>query len=107
MAGGELLQALHLACSQNPEELKVGEEKLSAWKREKGFYSELAVSASFRSLDYEAKLSCMPAYVYRACLVIGMWSLESDGWLSPAPRTVLTSSGEWVLPLLLVRRRRR
>lgn len=45
MAGGaELLQALQLACSQNPEELKIGEEKLSAWKREKGFYSELAVS---------------------------------------------------------------
>lgn len=42
--GGEVLQALQLACSQNPEELKVGEEKLSAWKREKGFYRELAVS---------------------------------------------------------------
>lgn len=40
----ELLQALQLACSQNPEELAVGEEKLSAWKRQKGFYSGLAVS---------------------------------------------------------------
>ena len=40
----EILQALQLACSQNPDELKVGEEKLGSWKREKGFYSELAVS---------------------------------------------------------------
>ena len=42
--GAEILQALQLACSQNPDELKVGEEKLSAWKREKGFYPQLAVS---------------------------------------------------------------
>ena len=42
----EVLQALQLACSQNPEELKIGEGKLSGWKREKGFYTELAVSAA-------------------------------------------------------------
>ncbi len=40
---GEILQALQLACSQNPEELKIGEEKLTTWKREKGFYRELTV----------------------------------------------------------------
>lgn len=40
----EILQALQLACSQNPEELKIGEEKLSTWKRQQGFYSGLAVS---------------------------------------------------------------
>lgn len=43
---GEILQALQLACSQNPEELKIGENELSAWKKEKGFYTELAVSAA-------------------------------------------------------------
>ena len=41
----EILQALQLACSQNPGELKVGEEKLTSWKREKGFHQELAVKA--------------------------------------------------------------
>ena len=41
----ELLQVLQLACSQNPEELKVGEKHLEAWKRQEGFYSGLAVSS--------------------------------------------------------------
>lgn len=38
------MEALKLACSQNPEELKVGEKKLKDWEKEKGFNSELAVS---------------------------------------------------------------
>ena len=42
----EVLQALQLACSQDPSQLKIGEEKLLSWKREKGFYTELAVSCS-------------------------------------------------------------
>ena len=40
----KLMQALQLACSQNLQELKIGEEQLNAWKREKGFYCGLAVS---------------------------------------------------------------
>ena len=40
----ELVQALQLACSQNPDEMKVGEWNLEAWKGQSGFYSELAVS---------------------------------------------------------------
>lgn len=40
----ELVQALQLACSQNPDELKLGEKKLEAWKTEGGYYSGLAVS---------------------------------------------------------------
>ena len=42
----DLLQALELACSQDPENLKVGEQQLDAWKNQTGFYSSLAVSYS-------------------------------------------------------------
>ena len=81
-----ILEALKLACSQNPEELKKGEEKLKNWEREAGFYSELAVSAvcmlGFNSAQHccasttkcaatthqvdfvkEGDCSCMPASV--------------------------------------------
>lgn len=40
----ELVQALQLACSQNPDELKLGEKRLESWKTEGGYYSGLAVS---------------------------------------------------------------
>jgi len=40
----ELIQALQLACSQNPDELKVGERKLGGWKTQAGYYSGLSVS---------------------------------------------------------------
>lgn len=43
-SANQVLRALQLACSQNPGELKIGENELSVWKKEKGFYSELAVS---------------------------------------------------------------
>lgn len=38
-----VLQALQLACSQEPSELKVGEKQLDAWKNERGYYGTLAV----------------------------------------------------------------
>jgi hypothetical protein len=44
-----ILEALKLACSQNPEELKEGEQKLKTWEREGGFYSELAVSGAHQT----------------------------------------------------------
>ncbi len=46
MNGEEVLGALTLACSQDPSLLKVGEGQLEAWKREKGFYTTLAVSSN-------------------------------------------------------------
>ncbi len=45
-SGEEVLGALTLACSQDPSLLKVGEGQLEAWKREKGFYTTLAVSST-------------------------------------------------------------
>ena len=42
-AEGEVLQALQLACSQDPNVLKVGEKQLNSWKTEKNFYATLAV----------------------------------------------------------------
>lgn len=44
MSAEDVIQALTLACSQDPSLLKVGEGQLEAWKREKGFYTTLAVS---------------------------------------------------------------
>lgn len=80
-ASAELLQALQLACSQNPEELKVGEEKLSAWKREKGFYTQLAVSTLsvvYKLLHYTASLywRIKMLVLFRACSVTDQWMLE-------------------------------
>ena len=77
--GGELLQALQLACSQNPEELKVGEEKLSAWKKEKGFYRELAVSSpnlSEISLNHDGLHMWLHACMYRLYSATEVWRLE-------------------------------
>lgn len=51
----EVLQALQLACSQDPGQLKVGEEKLLSWKREKGFYTELAGVFSNRSVETQVR----------------------------------------------------
>lgn len=39
----EVLQALQLACSQDPEVMMVGEKQLDSWKTEKNFYATLAV----------------------------------------------------------------
>lgn len=52
---GDLLQVLQLACSQDPDQLKVGERQLDEWKKQTGFYSGLAVSKNFDS--YKLKLS--------------------------------------------------
>ena len=35
--------ALRFACSQDPNELKVGEQQLKAWQKEKGYYAGLVV----------------------------------------------------------------
>lgn len=43
MSGAGVLQALQLACSQDPNVLKLGEQQLKAWETEKGFYASLAV----------------------------------------------------------------
>lgn len=37
-------RALQFACSQNPQELKQGEQQLAMWDKERGFYSGLIVS---------------------------------------------------------------
>lgn len=57
-----ILEALKLSCSQNPEELKKGEEKLKNWEREAGFYSELAVSVHHAMpwIWCACKLACFP-----------------------------------------------
>lgn len=57
LGGGraELIQALQLACSQNPEELKVGEQQLGVWRTQRGFYSGLAVSPLF-CMEYDPYL---------------------------------------------------
>lgn len=38
-----VLEALQCACSQDPSVLKVGEERLEVWSKERGFYATLAV----------------------------------------------------------------
>ena len=38
-----VLEALQYACSQDPSVLKVGEERLKTWEKEKGFYTALSV----------------------------------------------------------------
>lgn len=40
---GELVRALELACSQDPDVMKLGERQLDSWKAEKNFYTALAV----------------------------------------------------------------
>ena len=40
----DVLTALTYACSQNPAELKAGEQQLKAWEKERGYYAGLAVS---------------------------------------------------------------
>ena len=40
---GELVRALQLACSQDPDVMKLGERQLDSWKTEKNFYTALAV----------------------------------------------------------------
>ena len=48
----EVLQALQLACSQDPAVMKVGEKQLDSWKTEKNFYATLAVrELTFRPVD--------------------------------------------------------
>lgn len=44
---GEVLQALQLACSQDPEVMKLGEKQLDSWKTEKSFYATLAVRLTY------------------------------------------------------------
>ena len=39
----EVLQALQLACSQDPKVMTVGDKQLESWKAEKNFYATLAV----------------------------------------------------------------
>lgn len=39
----EVLQALQLACSQDPKVMMVGEKQLESWKTEKNFYATLSV----------------------------------------------------------------
>ncbi|XP_019852787.1 PREDICTED: importin-11-like isoform X2 [Amphimedon queenslandica] len=43
--------ALRFACSQDPNELKVGEEQLKAWQKDKGYYAGLATVFGDHSVD--------------------------------------------------------
>ena len=59
----EVLQALQLACSQDPEVMKLGEKQLGSWKAEKNFYATLAVRDEWRDTSnytqkMKRKLSC-------------------------------------------------
>ena len=45
-----VLQALSCACSQDPRVLRVGEEQLKKWEKERGYYSALAVSETLRAV---------------------------------------------------------
>lgn len=48
---GGLVGTLQLACSQDPDVMKLGERQLDSWKTEKNFYSALAVRLSTRSAE--------------------------------------------------------
>ena len=43
MASEEVYRTLRYACSQNPDELRAGEEQLKQWEQRSGYYAELAV----------------------------------------------------------------
>ena len=77
----ELVQALQLACSQNPDELKVGERKLEGWKTQACYYSGLSVSTViFKERSNTAEkgtiLTCyfVVCCVVRLCLETRVWS---------------------------------
>lgn len=66
MTTEDVIQALTLACNQDPALLKVGEKQLEAWKPEKGFYSTLAVSNNYIVCIYKTLFT--QAATYRTCL---------------------------------------
>ena len=43
MASEEVYRTLRYACSQNPDDLRAGEEQLKQWEQRSGYYAELAV----------------------------------------------------------------
>lgn len=63
--------ALRLACSQDPNKLKTGEQQLKSWEKEKGYYAGLAVSMTVTSIYFS---HC------RVYLVIEMLILLFVGW---------------------------
>lgn len=44
--------ALRYACSQDPGELKAGEQQLKAWEKDKGYYAGLAVRDTMSNVIY-------------------------------------------------------
>ena len=64
-----VLQALQLACSQDPSVLKLGEKQLDAWKNEKGYYGTLAVRAQLLSAMQIQHENAQFLITYRALLL--------------------------------------
>ena len=71
----EVLQALRLACSQEPEIMTVGEKQLESWKTEKNFCATLAV----RKMHDEPFMPSIvvasyPVNPFRVWWALGRWS---------------------------------
>lgn len=69
----EILQALKLACSQIPDELKIGEKQLNEWKTQPFFHSQLAV----RSI-LPAEISWLHSYLLLRTHTKGVFSDRSS-----------------------------
>lgn len=87
--------ALRYACSQDPNELKVGEQQLKAWQKDKGYYAGLAVrfkspiSLSPPSFCIPSPFSCLFPSPF-SCLFPSALTLCIDfRFLSISPRLCL------------------
>lgn len=80
---GDLVRVLELACSQDPDVMKLGERQLDSWKTEKNFYTALAVRLTARrKACYVVPNQRIYVCLYR-CTLQGVLSSRS---LDPAVR---------------------